>query len=167
LPDHRERAAGVGSGDRYRDGEHHFSLAAWIEPVWLPGSSGSFHGAVTPGAAGVNLSSRNMAQDPPRFRFDREEGRMETQGRWSRQGWLAAVAIYDIHHFELHAIDVRAYGEVAIALIEYWQEANVSGAVCSGSCQITDVWVQRDGRWQVVARSSIHPAVSSPTTLAT
>lgn len=83
------------------------------------------------------------------------------QGRWSRQGWLDTVAIYDIHRFELRALDVRTYDEVAVALTEYWQEATVAGAVRSGTFQITDVWVRRDGRWQVVARSSIFPAVSA------
>ena len=83
------------------------------------------------------------------------------QGRWSRQRWLDAIPIYDIHHFELRSLDVRTYGNVVVALTEYWQEATVSGAVRSGTFQITDVWVLRDGRWQVVARSSIFPAVLS------
>lgn len=81
------------------------------------------------------------------------------QGRWSRQSWLDTVAIYDIHRFEIRDIDVRRYGDVAIVLGEYWQEATVRGEPRSGEFQITDVWVMRDGRWQVVARSSIYPAV--------
>jgi ketosteroid isomerase-like protein len=77
------------------------------------------------------------------------------QGRWSRQGWLDTVAIYDIHRFAFVEIDVRPYGDAAVVLSRYQQEASVAGVPRSGEFLITDVWVMRDGSWQVVARSSI------------
>jgi transposase InsO family protein/ketosteroid isomerase-like protein len=77
------------------------------------------------------------------------------QGRWSRQGWLETVAIYDLHRFEFVEVDVRPYGDVAVVLSQYRQDASVGGAPRSGEFQITDVWVRRDESWQVVARSSI------------
>lgn len=77
------------------------------------------------------------------------------QGRWTRQGWLETVPVYEIHSFEFPHIDVRVYGDVAVAVCEYRQTATVRGEVRSGDFLITDVWVKRDGRWQVVARSSI------------
>ena len=77
------------------------------------------------------------------------------QGRVDRQRWLQMVSIYDLQTFEFTHVDVRQYGEVAVALCEYRQTGTVAGEPRSGNFLITDVWVQRDSRWQVVARSSI------------
>lgn len=77
------------------------------------------------------------------------------QERWSRQRWMETVAIYDIHRFEFTDVDVRVYGDVAVVLSSYHQEASVAGEPRSGDFLITDVWRPRDARWQVVARSSI------------
>ncbi len=77
------------------------------------------------------------------------------QGKFSREGWLRAVLVYDIESFSYPAIDVREYGDVAVGIVEYRQEAMYQGTRRSGLFLITDVWVRRDDRWQVVARSSI------------
>lgn len=77
------------------------------------------------------------------------------QGRWSRQQWLETVAVYDLNHFTFLDVETRLYGDVAVVLARYRQEARVAGAVRGGDFLITDVWVNRDGRWQVAARSSI------------
>ncbi len=77
------------------------------------------------------------------------------QGRWSRQRWLETVAVYDIHRFEFVDVDVREYGDAAVVLAHYQQEASVAGIRRSGDFLITDVWVRRGDQWQVVARSSI------------
>ena len=77
------------------------------------------------------------------------------QGRWPRQRWMETVTVYDIHRFSFMDVDVRDYGEFAVVLARYRQEASVAGTQRSGEFLITDVWVQRDERWQVVARSSI------------
>lgn len=77
------------------------------------------------------------------------------QGRFSRQGYLEIVPIYDLRRFRFETIDIREYGDVVVALPHYWQEAVVGGSARSGDFLITDVWVKRDGQWQVVARSSM------------
>jgi hypothetical protein len=51
--------------------------------------------------------------------------------------------------------DVRLYGDIAVVLPHYRQTALVNGVPRSGEFLITDVWVKRNGTWQVVARSSI------------
>src|SRR5438874_1839551 len=71
------------------------------------------------------------------------------QGRWSRQGWLDAVPVYNIQSFEFPSIEVRTYGEVAVALVQCRQVAIYAGTPRSGEFLITDVWAHRDGRWQV------------------
>lgn len=77
------------------------------------------------------------------------------QGRWSRQRWMDAVAIYDLERFAFLEVDVRAYGDVAVVLSRYEQEAAIAGNPRGGEFLLTDVWVRRDGAWRVVARSSI------------
>jgi ketosteroid isomerase-like protein len=76
-------------------------------------------------------------------------------GRLTRQQWWDTVPAYKIKSFELKAIDVREFGHAAVAVCQYAQEAIVRGEPRSGEFLITDTWVKRDGRWQVVARSSI------------
>ena len=65
------------------------------------------------------------------------------------------VAVYDIISIDLLKLDLRQYGDIAVALTEYHQDATVRGSPRSGDFLITDAWIKRDGRWQVVARSSI------------
>src|SRR5947209_410870 len=77
------------------------------------------------------------------------------QGRFSREQWLGAVAVYDVETFSFPSIAVRRYGDMAVAIIRYVQEGVYRGERRGGDFLITDVWVHRDGRWQVVARSSI------------
>jgi ketosteroid isomerase-like protein len=77
------------------------------------------------------------------------------QGRKSRAQWLETLPIYDIHRFEFTEVDVRDYGDVAVLISRYRQDASVGGVPRSGEFLLTDVWVRRDGRWQVAARSSI------------
>lgn len=76
-------------------------------------------------------------------------------GRQSRERWMEIVAVYDLERFSFLDVDVRLYGDVAVVLSRYEQQATVSGARRSGEFLITDVWVRREGEWQVVARSSI------------
>jgi ketosteroid isomerase-like protein len=77
------------------------------------------------------------------------------QGRQTRQQWMDTVAVYDLESFTFVKIDVRLYGDMAVAFLLYQQTAILNGEPRSGEFLITDVWVRRDGTWQVVARSSI------------
>src|SRR5205823_5673387 len=77
------------------------------------------------------------------------------QGRVDRQSWLKMVQVYDLRSFEFRQLDVRIYGDVALVLCDYRQTGTVGGEARTGNFLITDIWVQRDGRWQVAARSSI------------
>lgn len=76
-------------------------------------------------------------------------------GRLTRQEWLDNIAAYNISSFTILSIDVRVYGDMAIVFPHYRQEAVFNGVPRSGEFLITDVWVRRDGRWQVVSRSSV------------
>jgi Domain of unknown function (DUF4440) len=77
------------------------------------------------------------------------------QGRVNRQGWLKMVTAYDLKSFEFPRLDARMHGDMALVLCEYRQTGTVGGVGRSGDFLVTDIWVRRDGRWQVAARSSI------------
>jgi ketosteroid isomerase-like protein len=55
---------------------------------------------------------------------------------------------------EVHAVQVRFYGDTAVAQgSESWQKKD--GEPRRGRYVWTDTWVRRDGRWQVVAAEDI------------
>jgi ketosteroid isomerase-like protein len=83
-------------------------------------------------------------------------------GRLTRQDWLDTLPVYDLHTFSLVDPQVRIYGDVAVVVVQMPMTATVRGAARNGEALITDTWVRRDGRWQVVARSStLTPAATS------
>lgn len=71
-----------------------------------------------------------------------------------KDGWLAMGPDYTIEEFEYMESDIHIYGGTAVSNSRYWQEATYQGADISGEYYLTDVWVNRDERWQVVTRHS-------------
>ena len=53
---------------------------------------------------------------------------------------------------------IRRYDEVAVVSAQYQQEATYGGVERSGGFVITDVWMQRDGRWQLTLWQSTRVA---------
>jgi ketosteroid isomerase-like protein len=85
--------------------------------------------------------------------------------RLSRQEWMATVSVYEVHSYEFRDSVIHSYGDAAVVLANLDLQGSVQGEDRSGSFALTDVWVKRDGRWQVVARSSIFtPQASSAAT---
>ena len=73
-------------------------------------------------------------------------------GVMPRDKWLAALPDYVTHAIEFSDVTIRVYGETAVMRSRVKQSATVFGKDRSGEMLVTDVWVKRDGRWQVVAR---------------
>lgn len=73
-------------------------------------------------------------------------------GEMPRDKWLAALPDYVIQSYEFSDVKLQIYGETAVVRSRYRQQATVFGKDRSGAMLVTDVWVKRDGRWQVVAR---------------
>jgi ketosteroid isomerase-like protein len=71
-----------------------------------------------------------------------------------RDGWLAMGPDYNIEDFEYLESDVRVYGDTAVSNSRYRQKATFKAQDLSALFYLTDVWVNRDGRWQVVTRHS-------------
>ena len=74
-------------------------------------------------------------------------------GTLSRDELLeAAAGAYAIEDFAYHEIDPQVYGNTALVVSRYRQTAKIDKRDASGELRITDVWVRRDGRWQIVRR---------------
>ncbi len=74
-------------------------------------------------------------------------------GEMPRAEWLASLPEYVIASYEFTDVKIHVYGETtAVMRSRYRQTATVFGKDRSGAMLVTDVWVKRDGRWQVVAR---------------
>lgn len=71
-----------------------------------------------------------------------------------KDGWLAMGPDYTIVEFEYMESDINVYGDMAVSNSQYRQKATYKGGDLSGVFYLTDIWVNRDGRWQVVTRHS-------------
>lgn len=76
----------------------------------------------------------------------------------SKQEWLAgAMGPFVGVSFDWEDVQVRLFGHVAIVHARTRQCASVGGQDWSGLFLLTDVWVQRNGHWQVVSRHGTGP----------
>ena len=75
----------------------------------------------------------------------------------SKVDWLAGLEVFDCTSFDWEDINVRPFGEVAIVHSRTRQAASVAGNDWSGVFLLTDVWVRRNDKWQVVSRHGSGP----------
>jgi len=74
---------------------------------------------------------------------------------WSRAEWLEkAAGPYEIDDFAFEEFDVDVFGDTAVLHLRYRQTARLDGADLSHTFILTDVFVRRAGRWQIVHRHS-------------
>jgi hypothetical protein len=74
-------------------------------------------------------------------------------GQMSRDEFLeAASGSYEIDDFTYDEIDPELYGNTAVLVSRYRQVARLEGRDLSHELHVTDVWVRREGRWQIVRR---------------
>ncbi len=74
-------------------------------------------------------------------------------GQFDRVEFLAAAAgPYEIDEFAYEEIDPEVYGNTGVLVSRYWQRARLDDRDLSHRMHVTDIWVRRDGRWQIVRR---------------
>ena len=94
-------------------------------------------------------------RDPARLEtlLAREFTLLGAAGELDREGLIAAAAgSYVIEEFAYEEIDPEVYGDTAVVVSRYRQTARLDGADVSARLHMTDVWIRRDGRWQIVRR---------------
>ena len=76
----------------------------------------------------------------------------------TKQEWIqGALGPFTCERFQWKEIKVRTYDSVAVVNAITSQKANVGEQDWSGEFILTDVWVHKNGKWQVVARHGTGP----------
>lgn len=86
-----------------------------------------------------------------------------------RNAWLERLNDYEVNSASIDHIHVRIYGDVAVVVMLWRQEARLAGRDRSGQLMLTDIWVQQEGEWRLAERHSSRPeegATARPSTLA-
>jgi hypothetical protein len=74
-------------------------------------------------------------------------------GELDRAAFLeAASGPYEIDEFAYDEIDPEVYGNTAVLVSRYRQRARLKERDLSHELRVTDVWVRRRARWQIVRR---------------
>lgn len=72
-----------------------------------------------------------------------------------RARWLGTLPLYTFHEFDVRVTDVALAGNTAIATVEgRWTVSYAGRGTREESFILSDTWVKRKGRWQVVYRHS-------------
>ena len=74
-----------------------------------------------------------------------------------RADWMASLARVRNESFAYSDFRIDVFGDAAVVRSKLTQAATVAGERWDGTFVLTDVWIRRDGRWQVVARHSSTP----------
>jgi ketosteroid isomerase-like protein len=121
---------------------------------------------MAPQATSTEETIRQLAQEWMQATKDRDAGVLDrilaeefvlvaARGVVDRAAWMdATMHQVEVRAFRYEDAQVRVYGEVAVMLTGWHQEATMGGREWSGDFRMTDTWVRRDGRWQVVLRHS-------------
>ena len=59
--------------------------------------------------------------------------------------------LYMVKSMNLDEISVNVYGDAAVAFTSQEEKSKYAGKDTSGHYHFTNVWIKKDGRWQVVA----------------
>jgi len=73
----------------------------------------------------------------------------------NKEEWIEKVLHnFDCKELRIDKLQVRVYNKTAVLNIWFHQDAVVNGKDWNGDFLLTDVWVQKNEDWQVVARHS-------------
>jgi ketosteroid isomerase-like protein len=96
----------------------------------------------------TNVIDRIQANE---FRFTDPSGQVWTKVR--ALDFIASGRL-KIESFDMSDVDVRLYGNTAVVTLKVVWTGSAGGADISGPQRMTDVFVERDGRWQCVISQS-------------
>jgi hypothetical protein len=73
----------------------------------------------------------------------------------NKEQWIdKAIHHYACIDFIINRLEARVYNKTAVLNIWFYQDAVANGKDWSGDFLLTDIWVEKNGGWQVVARHS-------------
>ena len=71
-----------------------------------------------------------------------------------RRAWFEALGRMTFKSLDLATTSVEVHGDAALATVEGSWSLDFGGQPIDEQVYVTDVWIRRDGRWQVVRRHS-------------
>ena len=74
-----------------------------------------------------------------------------------RNAWFESLEDYEIDEAAIDQIYVRAYGDVAVAVMLWRQKASLRGADRTAQFTLTDIWVKQANGWRLAERHSSRP----------
>jgi ketosteroid isomerase-like protein len=80
-----------------------------------------------------------------------------TTGFVDRPRYFREIDEYELEEFEYLESKINLHGDWAISHSRYSQKASHQGRPLHADYYLSDVWVFRDGRWQVIVRHSSVP----------
>jgi ketosteroid isomerase-like protein len=78
-----------------------------------------------------------------------------------RASWLGMLDQVRNESFTYEDMRVAVFEDAAVVWSRLNQVATVDGKPWNATFMLTDVWIRRDGRWQVVARHSSTPPATN------
>ena len=77
----------------------------------------------------------------------------------SREQWFENSQHWVLESLTFDELRVHVYGDVAVVQSRITQRATVRGRDLSGTWPLTDIWVRREGCWQVTVRYTYRPGM--------
>jgi ketosteroid isomerase-like protein len=83
-----------------------------------------------------------------------------------RQAWLTLLKDYYVtKSFTIDDIKVNVYGNTAVAMLMFTQNATVRGQDRSGQFVLTDIWHKGNNGWLITERHSTRPGPPVPASM--
>jgi ketosteroid isomerase-like protein len=80
--------------------------------------------------------------------------RLSTGRAATKDIWLGTLELIDTKSFDLSDAQITVYGSAAVVFVRATIDWSIQGRLLPSRYRLTDLWVNRDGRWQVLTRVS-------------
>ena len=80
--------------------------------------------------------------------------RLSTGRAATKDMWMLTLERIDVQSFDFKDIRVMTFGSSAVAFVQATIAWSIEGRALPSEYLLTDLWVKREGRWQVVTRIS-------------
>ena len=80
--------------------------------------------------------------------------RLATGRAATKEVWMQTLPLIDTKSFDFSDMQVTVFGSAAVAFVRATLDWSIQGRPLPSRYRLTDLWVNREGRWQVVTRVS-------------
>jgi ketosteroid isomerase-like protein len=80
--------------------------------------------------------------------------RLSTGRAATKEVWMQTLPLIDTKSFDFSDMQVTVFGSAAVAFVHATLDWSIQGRPLPSHYRLTDLWVNREGRWQVLTRVS-------------